>query len=77
MQEGFTRFKGRVLLIMSGNDLTAKEFSDLVSGSAAWKKLLAAPRVRQCELKDANHTFSQDIWRREVASRTAEWVGSW
>ena len=77
MQDGFTRFKGRVLLIMSGNDLTAKEFSDLVRGSVAWKKLLAAPHVRQWELKDANHTFSRDSWRREVANQTAEWVGSW
>jgi exosortase A-associated hydrolase 1 len=77
MLDGFSRFKGRVLLVMSGNDLTAKEFTDLVGASPAWQRLLKSPRVQLHTLADANHTFSRDDWRRQVSGWTAQWVRSW
>jgi len=70
-------FKGKVLLILSGDDLTAKEFSDLVKESEKWKKLLAAPHVSCLELPEANHTFSRREWRDQVAVWTKEWISSW
>ena len=77
MQESFARFQGKILVIMSGNDLTAREFSDLVAGSSAWQKLIKAPRVRQHVLAEANHTFSRNDWRNQVAGWTVAWVKSW
>lgn len=77
MFDGFSRFKGRILLIMSGSDLTAREFSDLVSGSREWRKLLACPRVSRLDLLEANHTFSRREWRDRVAVWTREWIHSW
>ena len=74
---GLSRFEGNVLLIMSGNDLTAKEFSDLVKGSRKWQKLLASPRVRRFDLMEANHTFSRRDWRDQVAAWTKSWIVSW
>jgi exosortase A-associated hydrolase 1 len=77
MLQGFERFRGNVLLVMSGNDLTAKEFLDLVSGSRKWQKLLGASNVQRRDLAEANHTFAQRDWRNQVASWTNDWMASW
>jgi hypothetical protein len=74
---GLRRFSGQVLLIISGNDITAQEFSDLVKNSREWQKLLASPRVARYELPEANHTFSQRDWHEQVANWTSEWIQSW
>ncbi|SEK27410.1 hydrolase 1, exosortase A system-associated [Nitrosovibrio tenuis] len=70
-------FKGKVLLILSGNDLTAQEFSDLVKDSRKWEKLMAAPRVMCRDLPGANHTFSRREWRDQVMTWTKDWISSW
>lgn len=75
MLHGFSRFKGRVLLILSGNDLTAREFSELERGSAQWQKLIRSDRVQRFELHGANHTFARRAWREAIAARTREWLG--
>jgi exosortase A-associated hydrolase 1 len=77
MAEGLARFKGRVLLILSGNDLTAAEFSDVAANSKRWRRLLRAPRVVQQRLAGASHTFSRREWRDQVSSWTSAWVRSW
>lgn len=77
MLQGLEKFKGNVLLIMSGNDLTAKEFLDVVSGSSKWKKLLGASNVQRRDLAEANHTFAQRDWRNQVSNWTNEWIASW
>jgi uncharacterized protein len=75
MAEGLARFKGQVLLILSGDDLTAKEFSDAAAGSKRWRSLLQSPRVAQHRLADATHTFSRRDWRDQVARWTSAWLG--
>ena len=77
MADGFGRFKGRVLLILSGKDLTAQEFGEAVRASSRWRKLLADPRVLRRDLQQADHTFSRRVWRDQVAIWTADWVRSW
>ena len=77
MHAGLVRFPGRVLVVLSGADLTAREFADLVAASPQWRQLLAAPRFTRRELAPADHTFSRRAWRDEVAAWTAEWVRSW
>jgi exosortase A-associated hydrolase 1 len=77
MLEGWKLFSGPVLLILSGNDLTAAEFKNLVTSSRKWRKLLRSPRVTRRDLLDADHTFSRQKWRDQVAIWTAEWVKSW
>ncbi len=76
MLDGLQRFRGRILLVLSGNDLTAKEFVDLAASSRAWRKALASGRVTRVDLPDANHTFSTRAWRDRVATSTAQWVMS-
>jgi uncharacterized protein len=74
MEDGLRSFRGRVLLILSGNDLTAQEFRDLVARSGRWRRLLQDRRVTRLELPEANHTFARRDWRDQVARWTAAWV---
>ena len=74
MEEGLRRFRGRVLLILSGNDLTAQEFKDLVARSPGWQSLLQGERVTRRELPEANHTFGRREWRDQVAEWTRGWL---
>lgn len=77
MLAGLSQFKGKVLLIMSGADLTAQEFSDVVKGSRQWQRQLAGARVTRQALAAADHTFSRRVWRNQVANWTGAWVQSW
>jgi exosortase A-associated hydrolase 1 len=74
MEDGLRRFRGRVLVITSGNDLTAREFNDLASRSAGWRQLLMDKRITRRELSEANHTFARRAWRDQVARWTSEWL---
>ncbi|CAN7660036.1 hydrolase 1, exosortase A system-associated [Pseudoduganella sp. LjRoot289] len=77
MHDSLAAFEGKVLLILSGADLTAQEFKDTVQASRPWQKLLAAPRVTRHDLEQADHTFSRRAWRDQVADWTGEWMRSW
>ncbi len=74
MAWGLERFPGPVLLILSGDDLTAAEFRDLTHTTPHWQQLLADPRVLRRELAGANHTFSRRAWRDQVAEWTLQWL---
>jgi uncharacterized protein len=73
------RFKGRILVILSGRDLTAKEFDDAARASPLWKRLYAEARVTRRDLAPADHTFSRRQWRDQVAQWTGEFIAgeSW
>jgi exosortase A-associated hydrolase 1 len=73
MYYGLDNFQGRVLLILSGNDLTAKEFSGLVKTSKKWGILMKSDRITSQFLQGADHTFSRRVWREQVSS----WIVSW
>lgn len=77
MLEGLRRFRGRVLFLLSGEDLTAREFKDMVAGARAWSALMRVPRVTRHDLAAMNHTFSRAAWRNEVARITLAWLQSY
>ncbi len=77
MLDGLRHFKGKVLLITSGNDLTAQEFLNLVKSSHKWQKLLSSSHISRLDLPEANHTFSRREWRDQVAAWTNDWIHSW
>ena len=74
MRDGFEQFQHPVLLIISGNDLTASEFLDCVASDRRWRKLLKRKQVIRKTLEVADHTFSKRQWRDQVADWTADWV---
>lgn len=76
MARGLATFRGQVLLILSGNDLTAREFLEYADSSRAWNGLLRDPKVRRLELAQADHTFSRQSWREEIETQTVVWLRS-
>jgi exosortase A-associated hydrolase 1 len=76
MAQNLARFPGRILLILSGRDLTAKEFEDVAQTSKPWRALYADKRMTVRHLTESDHTFSRRAWRNQVASWTSEWVAS-
>jgi exosortase A-associated hydrolase 1 len=74
MAEGMRSFKGPVLLMLSGRDLTAKEFLEHVQGHPRWSGLLESAGVVRHDLPEADHTFSSARWARDVETRTLRWL---
>ena len=74
MASAWAAFEGRILLVLSGEDYTAREFEEYVATASPWAGLLAAARVGRHELADADHTFSSARHRGEVAQATAQWL---
>ena len=77
MHGALAGFGGRVLVVLSGADLTAQEFADLSSRSGAWQRLLAAPRFTRQQIDKADHTFSRRPWQDQVSDWTRDWLRSW
>ena len=74
MARGWKQFDGDILLICSGDDLTAREFIDHAANHRQWRGLLDQARVARCDFAEADHTFSRAEWRDRVASMTADWL---
>ena len=76
MLDGLSRFKGRIMLVMSGRDMISKEFDDLLQAVPAWQEHLAACAMVRHDLQYADHTFSSSAWRDQVAERGIGWLAS-
>ena len=76
MAQGIASFKGGILLIISGNDLTAKEFDDVTQRGDDWGQILSADRVKRRDHENSDHTFSRAEWSQAVNRWTLEWVKS-
>lgn len=74
MALGLSRFPGRVLLIISGKDLTALEFLQYAGSAPSWKGLLARPGLSRVDIADADHTFSSRAWSEAVENATVDWL---
>lgn len=77
MLDGLKRFQGKILIVTSGNDLTAREFLDLVGSSPEWQMIMKVKQVESFHMAGANHTFSTHKWRNQVAELTGNRVLSW
>lgn len=74
MADGLRDFAKPVLLILSGQDLTAREFVEYVGKNGAWQGLLDVPCVTRREFADADHTFSTQAARLQVEACTLRWL---
>ena len=74
MAQGLRRFDGQVLLALSGDDLTAKEFLEHAGTEPVWSGLLAQSRIKRIELPEADHTFSRALWRHWIEDETLAWL---
>lgn len=69
--QGFT---GPVLIVLSGNDYTAKEFLETVGKDKAWGSVLQRANITQTTIPEADHTFSSAEWRARVEEITRQWL---
>lgn len=74
MLRGLEDFQGQVLILLSENDYTAKEFSEVVRSDSSWARTLNKNNLTRIEVSGADHTFSSAEWRKEVESLTLEWL---
>lgn len=71
---GLTAFSGSVLLIVSGEDLTAAEFTEAARSCSPLKRAIATQAVEKIRLVGADHTFSRPEWRQEVEKSTLRFL---
>jgi len=75
MSSGLAGFHGETLLVLSGNDYTAKEFLETVQLDPSWKSLLSRSKLTRVDVVDADHTFSHPDSQIEVENHTLAWLG--
>ncbi len=75
MQVAMQEFTGPLCLVLSGDDLTAREFAQQALGGEGWPVFHCAS-ARVCHLEGADHTCSSGRFKREVESLTIELVAS-
>ena len=76
MAEGWRQFDGEVLLILSGQDYTAKEFLEYVASDVAWSGVLDSRKLSRVDVADADHTFSSEELRSRVENETLKWLAT-
>lgn len=59
MAQAWRQFNGRILLVLSGKDLTAREFDDYSKASSAWFGASTHAGFHRVDLPDADHTLSR------------------
>jgi uncharacterized protein len=74
MLEGLRAFPGPVLVLLSGKDLTAREFTECTRDNAQWRDLLGRRGVEERAFADADHTFSSARSREAMESATLAWL---
>ncbi|HEY8876279.1 MAG TPA: hydrolase 1, exosortase A system-associated [Roseateles sp.] len=74
MAAGWRRTQAPILLMLSGDDYTAKEFLDHASGSPDWAGLLSESRVSRIDFPGADHTFSDGLQSERLLSTTHRWL---
>jgi exosortase A-associated hydrolase 1 len=69
-------FGGRILLILSGDDYTAKEFIEHAQTDAAWKNYQGHPKFTRVDIAGVDHTFSSAFSRGKAEEATLHWLAS-
>jgi uncharacterized protein len=67
-------FTGKVLLILSGDDYTAKEFLEYTASDKNWRGLLDRHDLTRVDIVAADHTFSSQEWRKTVENACLDWL---
>lgn len=77
MLAGLRRFNGPIMLVLSGRDLIAREFDELLRDSTDWQTELRRGRITRHDFVDADHTFSSAADRNQVVSWGLDWLRRW
>lgn len=67
-------FAGDIVMLLSSEDYTAKEFLEYARKDAAWNNALTHPRLVRHDLQGADHTCSSSASRDLVMKLTLGWL---
>lgn len=76
MATAWSNYKGEILLLLSGEDYTAKEFIEHASTSPEWADALQYSKLQRRELRRIDHTFSTPGGKQLAADHTCAWLRS-
>jgi exosortase A-associated hydrolase 1 len=74
MRRALEKFHGPTLFLLSGNDLTAREFEDASKGSRQWRRLMARPNCTIRRLPEADHTWSNRADLDDAIAMALDWI---
>jgi uncharacterized protein len=74
MARAWAAFPGPMLLILSGEDYTAKEFLDQVQQSPMWRNALQRAQLTRQDCPEMDHTFSLPGGKPMAAGHTLAWL---
>lgn len=74
MLAGFSTFNGKILVVLSEDDLTAKEFEALSGSDPAWRRSMSRSTVRVCHIPESDHTFSTLSAKESLQRTVREWL---
>ncbi len=74
MAQAWQQHPGHKLVVLSGNDYTAKEFVETAATDALWRSNLAQRNVSRFDVDGADHTFSDHAAQRAVEEQTFNWL---
>ena len=72
--DALSRYRGRVLVVLSGNDRVASEFRVEASRPGKLASALTHTRAQRVELPQADHTFSTSRSLADVSAATIAWI---
>jgi exosortase A-associated hydrolase 1 len=76
MALGWVRCPGRPLLLLSENDLTAREFEQHVRADAQWQRAFARVPAERVTLRGADHTCSSPGAMSDLIRTCVDWARS-
>ena len=74
MAAAWHNFSGHILLLLSGDDYTAKEFLEHAQSDVAWKNYLGHAKLTRYDIADVDHTFSNAASRQLAEEATMTWL---
>ena len=76
MTQALRQFPGPMLLLLSGQDHTAREFTEWLQTTPELRSFDKRAQLTRSVIAEADHTFSTAAWRLEVEHATLAWLDS-
>ena len=74
MARAWQAFSGPILLLLSANDFTAREFETALKTQPVWNGAMARANLQTQLIADADHTLSERSARQTVERLCIEWL---
>jgi uncharacterized protein len=74
MAAAWRQFGGRLLLVMSGDDYTAKEFAQSLRDDPAWRGADSRDGLERLDLPGTDHTLSDTAGRLAMEDGVLKWL---